>query len=202
MHEMQNIIFRRIHSARNTIAQMASNTAIFESMEWAAKTCITSLTAKGKILVCGNGGSAADAQHFAAELVGRFREERKGLPAIALTADTACLTAIANDYGYEHVFSRQVEAFGKHGDTLLCISTSGNSPNIINAATTANRCGIHTIGLTGGSGGELVKHCEKSIIVPYFLPTQLSTAHIQEAHIVLLHILCELIENRFMIGNA
>lgn len=146
-----------------------------------------------KILICGNGGSASDAQHFAAEIVGRFMRERKGWPAIALTTDTSIMSAIANDYGFETVFQRQVEAHGQPGDALIGLSTSGNSLNVINAVNKARELGIHTIGLLGGNGGDLRQTVHSAIVVP-----AVKTARIQEAHIFILHFWAEMIENMMM----
>jgi D-sedoheptulose 7-phosphate isomerase len=142
-----------------------------------------------KILFCGNGGSAADSQHLAAELIGRFRRERAALPAIALTTDTSILTALANDYSYDLVFARQVEAFGREGDVVVGISTSGNSPNVLRAMDTAKALGLHTIGLTGASGGKL-----KDMVDVCFCVPSNDTCHIQETHITVGHAVCELIE--------
>lgn len=142
-----------------------------------------------KIYLFGNGGSAADSQHIAAELVGRFQKERKGLPAIAFTTDTSILTAVGNDYGYEHIFSRQVEAHVLPGDVVIGISTSGNSSSVVEAIKKANEIGAYTVGLTGGAGGMLKELCDTSIVVP-----SSNTARIQEAHILIGHILCELVE--------
>jgi D-inositol-3-phosphate glycosyltransferase len=151
-----------------------------------------------KALVCGNGGSAADAQHIAAELVGRFKTPtRKALPTIALTADTAVLTAWANDAGYEHVFARQVEALGRPGDVLLAISTSGRSRNVVRALEAARRAGMRTIALLGDGGGDCRTLCDVAIAVP-----SQDTAHVQEVHIVVIHILCELIEARVLAQAA
>jgi len=144
------------------------------------------LRAGGKILACGNGGSAADAQHLAAELVGRFREERQALAAIALTADTALLTALGNDYGYQRVFARQVEALAQRGDVLLAFSTSGNSANVVEAAHTARRLGCTVIGFTGAGGGELARHADVLLKAP-----SSTVARIQEIHTLCIHVLCE-----------
>ncbi len=144
----------------------------------------------GKILICGNGGSAADSQHIAAEIVGRFKKERKGLPAIALTTDTSILTSVGNDYGYDYIFARQVEALCTPKDVLIGITTSGNSANIVRAIEAANEVGATTIGLTGGSGGKLNTLCKHNIVVPANV-----TARIQEAHIFIGHCLCEIIES-------
>ncbi len=146
----------------------------------------------GKLLVCGNGGSAADAQHFSAELLGRFERERAGLPAIALHADTSTVTAVANDYGYEQVFARQVQAFGRPGDVLVAISTSGNSPGILRAVEAAQRVGLGVVALTGRDGGALASLLRPSD-VEIRVPAQV-TARIQEVHILALHCLCELID--------
>jgi len=149
-----------------------------------------------KILICGNGGSAADSQHFAAELVGRFKLERKGLPAIALTTDTSILTAIGNDYGFDQIFERQVEALGKEGDILVGISTSGNSENVIRAVKKAKEIGIYTIGLLGKSGGKLKDLVDLSLVVP-----SNNTPRIQECHVLIYHIVCEEVEKRLLNDN-
>lgn len=157
-----------------------------------AKAITKALQDNKKILICGNGGSAADSQHFAAELTGRYKRERKGLRAIALSTDTSALTAIGNDYGYNHVFSRQVEALAMQGDVVIGISTSGNSQNIINALEVANKIGCITLSLSGRDGGLIKNLCDYSIIAPSD-----DTPRIQEIHILCIHILCELIEKSF-----
>jgi D-sedoheptulose 7-phosphate isomerase len=146
-----------------------------------------------KILLCGNGGSAADSQHIATELVGRYEQERRGIPAIALTTDTSALTAIGNDYGFERVFTRQVEALANEGDVLISISTSGNSPNILAAVMTANKIGCKTIGLTGATGKKLAGLCHACVLVP-----STRTSRIQEAHITIGHIWCEMVEKKVL----
>jgi D-sedoheptulose 7-phosphate isomerase len=143
----------------------------------------------GKLLVVGNGGSAADAQHFAAEIVGRFKMERKGLPAIALTTDTSILTAIGNDYGFDRVFSRQVEALAAPGDLIVGISTSGNSPNVLQALELAREKGCCTVGLLGKDGGTIKDVCDLALIVPTS-----DTPRVQEGHITIIHIVCDLLE--------
>ncbi len=150
----------------------------------------------GKILVCGNGGSAADAQHIAAELVGRYEKERRGLPAIALTTDTSALTAISNDYGYERVFARQVEALGRSGDLLIALSTSGDSPNVIAAVMAARHAGCRVIGMTGEKGKKLASLCDRCIMVP-----SARTARIQESHITVAHIWCEILDDNLDIAS-
>ena len=157
-----------------------------------AQLCIDCLKSGGKILLFGNGGSAADAQHIAAELVGRYKVERKSLPAIALTTDTSALTAIGNDYGYIHVFDRQVEALANKGDVAIGISTSGNSINVISALKLANDLGCITIGLSGKGGGDFNSLCDVNIVVP-----SEDTPRIQEMHIVIGHIICHLIDQEF-----
>lgn len=157
-----------------------------------ADVLIAALRDGHRILLCGNGGSAVQAQHFTAELVGRFRTERRPLPALALTAESATLTAIANDYAYETVFARQVEAFGTTGDVLIGLSTSGNSANILAALDAARRLGLITVGLTGRDGGEMRNRCDHGIFLP-----QRDTARIQEGHLMIIHLLCECIDQAF-----
>lgn len=162
----------------------------------AADRLVGVLKSGGKLLICGNGGSAADAQHLAAELVGRFEHERRGLPAIALTTDTSNLTAIGNDYGFARVFSRQVEALATSKDLLLGISTSGNSENILQAISAAKKLGCTTCGLTGKDGGAIAGAVDLNINIPVQ-----RTARVQEAHLTILHILCELIETAMENGE-
>ena len=147
------------------------------------------LSQGGKILLLGNGGSAADSQHIAAEIVGRYKRERKGLPAIALTTDTSIITSVGNDYGYEFIFSRQVEALCGPLDVVIGLSTSGNSPNVVRAIETAKQIGATTVGMTGGSGGKLTALCDFNLVMP-----SNDTPRIQEAHIFIGHVLCELAE--------
>ena len=154
-----------------------------------AELLATALANGRKILIAGNGGSAADAQHFAAELVGRFLMERRGLPALALTTDSSILTAVANDYGFERVFSRQVEALASAGDVVIGISTSGNSANILAALTAARQCGCATVGLLGRDGGAIASRVDLALIVGCT-----ETPHIQEMHVTIIHLLCQLIE--------
>lgn len=161
-----------------------------ENIERAALAIIDSLKKGGKLFVFGNGGSAADSQHIAAELVGRFKMERRPLPAIALTTDTSALTSIANDYGYEFVFSRQIEALASKGDVALGISTSGNSKNIIEAFKKAGSLGLKVIALSGGDGGKMKDVADISIVV-----ASRDTPRIQESHAMIGHILCGLIED-------
>ncbi len=150
------------------------------------------LRAGNKVLLCGNGGSAADAQHIAAELVGRYEQQRRAFPAISLTTDTSALTALSNDYGYEEVFTRQVQALAVAGDVLIAISTSGKSPNVIRAAEMARAIGCKIIALTGCSGEPLVSHCDLSVIIP-----SERTSRVQEAHITVGHLWCEMVDVMF-----
>lgn len=143
----------------------------------------------GKILLMGNGGSAADSQHIAAEIVGRYKKERKGLPAIALTTDTSILTSVGNDYGYEYIFSRQIEALCSPQDLVIGLTTSGNSPNVVRGIETAKQIGATTVGMTGGNGGKLTALCDHNLIMP-----SNDTPRIQEAHIFIGHSLCDLLE--------
>jgi D-sedoheptulose 7-phosphate isomerase len=161
-----------------------------------ADAAILALRNGNKILLCGNGGSAADAQHFSAELVGRYKKERRGLPAIALTTDSSAVTAISNDYGYDMVFSRQVEALGAKGDMLILISTSGNSQNLLEAAAKAKEKGIKTIGLLGKGGGKLLPLCDLAVVVPSD-----NTPRIQEMHGMAIHMICGLIEDGLFKGR-
>jgi D-sedoheptulose 7-phosphate isomerase len=160
---------------------------------YTAGVIVTEALERGnKVLLCGNGGSAADAQHIAAELTGRFKIERMPLPGIALTTDTSALTAIGNDYGFDQVFSRQVAALAKEGDVVIGISTSGNSLNVIYALETAKEMGCKAIGLSGKGGGKMNDVCDLNIIVPSD-----DTARIQEMHILIGHILCQLVDNEY-----
>jgi D-sedoheptulose 7-phosphate isomerase len=158
-----------------------------------ANAVIACLKNNGKIIIFGNGGSCADSQHMAAELVARFQKERKAFAAIALTADTPVLTAVGNDYGFDFIFSRQIEALGKPNDLAIAISTSGNSKNVIKAIQKATEVKVKTVCLTGGSGGKLAKITDISLIVP-----SNNTARIQEAHICILHAICEIVEEKLL----
>jgi D-sedoheptulose 7-phosphate isomerase len=185
-----NFIKLEIGESIKVINELEKN--CIEVISKSALVIIDSLKNGGKILICGNGGSAADSQHFAAELVGRFKKDRKPLPAIALTTDTSILTAWSNDYSFDTVFSRQIQALGNKNDVLFAITTSGNSKNIIEAVKIAKEMGIFTISLTGNNGGRIKEIADISIIVP-----SSDTARIQQAHSVIIHILCNIIENEF-----
>jgi len=155
------------------------------------------LTNGSKLLVMGNGGSAADSQHFVAEIVGRFKMERRALPAIALSTDTSILTAIGNDYGFESIFSRQVEALAAPGDIVVGLSTSGNSPNVLKALRVARDRGCRTIGLLGKDGGSIRTVCDLALVVP-----STDTPRIQEGHITIIHIVCDLVEKALFSGRS
>jgi len=161
-----------------------------------AEHIINTLQNGGKVLTCGNGGSAADAQHFAAELVGRYRRERPGWSAIALTVDPPVLTSLCNDYGFEQIFARQVQALGRPGDILVAISTSGRSKNVLAAVETASTLGIRTVGLTGQGTSQLGEIVDHHLPIP-----STNTAFIQQAHIAVIHIICELVEERLSGGT-
>jgi D-sedoheptulose 7-phosphate isomerase len=166
-----------------------------ESIEEAAEWIVQALLKGNKLMLCGNGGSAADCQHLAAEFTGRFVKDRKPLAALALSTDSSALTCIANDYSFDEVFSRQVLGLGRTGDCLLAISTSGNSRNVIRAAEAARSMGIRTMGLLGRDGGLLRGLCDLAVVVP-----STTTARIQEAHIFIGHTLCAMIESRLGLG--
>lgn len=184
---MKQLIKKRIAESIKTKESLCKNH--LDDIENVASAMIDSLRRGGKVLIFGNGGSAADSQHIAAELVGRFKKERRPIRAIALTTNTSTITAIANDYGYDVTFSRQIEALAESGDIAIGISTSGNSKNVVEAIAKSKSLGLMTIGLTGGDGGRLKKMCDISIAVD-----SKDTARIQESHIMVGHIICELIE--------
>lgn len=179
-----------IHSAlsdhQNTVTQLA---ALVPTILEAGEKLRACLNGGGKILLMGNGGSAADSQHIAAEIVGRYKKERRGMPAIALTTDTSILTSVGNDYGFNHIFSRQVEAHCNPGDVVIGISTSGSSANVVAGIEVAKAAGAYTIALIGGKGGRLAELCDLVLAMP-----STDTPRIQEAHILVGHILCDLIE--------
>jgi D-sedoheptulose 7-phosphate isomerase len=167
-----------------------------DSVLEAGRMLVAALSSGGKVLVFGNGGSAADAQHFAAELVNRFRSDRPALAAIALTTDTSILTSIANDSDFESVFSRQVEALGAPGDVAVAISTSGGSPNVLKAVEIAREKGLRTLGLAGRDGGKLARRVDLCLTVPHR-----ETARIQEVHSILIHLFCEMIDSSLYPGG-
>ena len=184
---MQEIIQQRIAEHINLAQALYQQQG--EKIEVAASVLAWALKTGKKVLFCGNGGSAADAQHLAAEFVGRYLLEREGLPAIALTTDTSILTAVANDYDFANVFARQVQALGNNGDVLIGISTSGDSPNVVRAIEVAKAKGLATIGFTGQGGGKMRELCDVCLAVDSKV-----TARTQEMHILMGHILCELLD--------
>ncbi len=189
----------RAHFEASAAAQQAAAEHLRETVATAAEAMTRSLLDGGKILACGNGGSAGDAMHIASELVNRFEFDRPALPAVALTADTPTLTSIANDSSYEQVFARQISALGASGDVLLAISTSGHSPNVAAAAAAAQSRGLRVVALTGRDGGELAGALGPSDVEIRAPST--STARIQETHLVALHALCDLIDRQLFGGG-
>ena len=182
--------FKAIFESHQKAVEKSASDAQFEVLEKISRAILKALKSGNKILFCGNGGSAADSQHVAAELIGRFKRNRKSLPAIALTTDTSILTAVANDYDFSHIFSRQVEGLGIKGDILIGISTSGNSKNILEAVNQAKTQEIFTVGFTGDNGGALKDICDLC-----FRAQSSKTPHIQEVHITAFHAICEVVED-------
>lgn len=186
---MNDFVQDEFNKALANFNAMAADEGLRRQIGQAVAMCVEALHASGKLLFAGNGGSAADAQHWAGELVSRFYYDRPGLPAIALTTDTSILTAIGNDYGYDYTFARQVEALGREGDVFVAISTSGNSANIIRAAEAARERGVKVIGFTGQGGGKLAPLSDICFRIP-----SSETPRIQEGHEFIGHLLCALIE--------
>lgn len=181
------MVLEELNQHKQTIDNVIAT--LIPDIEKGCELVTQTLLAGGKILLAGNGGSAADAQHIAAELAGRYVKERKALPGIALTVDTSAMTAIGNDYGFDHIFSRQLEAMARPDDLFIAISTSGNSKNILHALNTANELGCKTLGLSGRDGGQMNELCDLNIIVPDQV-----TARIQEMHILIGHIFCNAVD--------
>lgn len=194
---MNNHITAQIVEAQRIMSAMLADKVLLTKLEAAAQACIECMKHGGKILLAGNGGSAADAQHIAGEFVSRFAFDRPGLPAIALTTDTSILTAIGNDYGYEKLFVRQVQAHGQKGDIFIGYSTSGKSPNVLLAFEEAHSRGLVCIGLTGNRGGAMRELCDHLLEVP-----SADTPKIQEGHLVLGHIICGLVESAIFMDLA
>jgi len=184
---MKPLIYKSLAAHREGLDKV--ETEMQGAIEAAGRLMLQTLQNGNKVLLCGNGGSAADAQHIAAELTGRFLKERRGLPAVALTTDTSALTAIGNDYGFERIFERQVEALAVEGDLLVGISTSGNSANVLRALERANDLGCLTLGLSGRDGGAMNDLCDLNLVVPVQ-----ETARIQEMHILIGHLLCAMVD--------
>jgi D-sedoheptulose 7-phosphate isomerase len=185
---MKKAIMEEFQSHLETIQSVIGT--MEDDLEKASQMAVDTINRGNKVLLCGNGGSAADAQHIAAEFTGRYKTERRGLSAIALTTDTSALTAIGNDYGYDRVFDRQVEALANEGDLLIGISTSGNSKNIISALSLAKEMGCQTLGFSGRDGGAMNDVCNINLVVP-----SNNTPRIQEMHILFGHTICQCIDN-------
>lgn len=188
---MNEYFLEQLNQTSEIICQMKADAPMHNVMTMVAGACVESIKNGGKVLLAGNGGSAADAQHIAGELVSRFAFDRPGLPAIALTTDTSILTAIGNDYGYEKLFERQIQALGNAGDIFIAYTTSGSSKNILTALVEARRKGLVCVGVTGSGRGPVVELCDYVFAVP-----SISTPKIQEGHLVIGHTLCGLIEEK------
>jgi len=186
---MKQKIKEIIADSITTKAHLLYDAKSLQTIEESARLASAVLKKGGKILICGNGGSAADSQHFAAELVGRFQKERRAYSALALTTDTSILTSLSNDYAFDKVFERQIEALGTRHDLLFAISTSGKAKNVLAAVKRAKKMGLKTVGLTGKDGGDLAKIADVPLVVPSAV-----TARIQESHILIIHIICALVE--------
>jgi D-sedoheptulose 7-phosphate isomerase len=198
-HDVRSDLLARVREgfAENARVMAATREAAAERVAAAAQLMIAALRGGGRVLAFGNGGSAADAQHLAAELAGRYERERPALAALALTANASDLTAIGNDYGFEHVFARLVEAHGRPGDVAIAISTSGNSENVLRGVDAARARGLRCVGLIGKGGGKLAARVDVAIVVPAD-----RTARVQEAHGAIVHLLCELVEQALFPGPA
>lgn len=196
MSNPADFVRSEIGKTASVIAAMLADGRLLAEVERVAELCVAAIGRGRKLMFAGNGGSAADAQHLAAELVGRLDGDRAGLPALALTTDTAILTAVGNDFGYGEVFRRQVDAVGTAGDVLVAISTSGRSQNVLMALEAARAKGIVTVGMTGAKGAGMQASCDACLVVP-----SADTQKIQEGHIVLGHIVCGLIERRLFPGR-
>jgi D-sedoheptulose 7-phosphate isomerase len=183
-------IQNEFNAHQSVLAETANS--LSEAISAAGELILATLKAGNKILLFGNGGSAGDAQHIAAELTGRYKTERRGLPAIALSTDTSAITAIGNDYGFDRIFDRQVEAIGNEGDLLIGISTSGNSRNVLRALAFGKDNGMNTLGFSGRNGGEMINLCDINLIIP-----SNDTARIQEMHITIGHVLCGIVDSAF-----
>jgi len=191
-----DVIATHLTRSLEAFTRATKDAAMLESARRIAASIVAALCAGNKLLLVGNGGSAADAQHIAAEIVGRYKKERRAYAAIALTTDTSALTAIGNDYGYDHVFARQVEGLGTRGDVLLAISTSGRSPSILNALRKARERGLVTIGFTGENGLAMAELCDQLLIAPSD-----DTPIIQQLHLATAHGICEMVEQAMMAAS-
>ncbi len=187
-----DVVQQKLREGLGVIEALARDSALHATLVAAADVTASALRAGHKLMVAGNGGSAADAQHLAAEFVGRFIDDRPAMRAVALTSDSSILTAVGNDYGFERIFARQIEALGQKGDVFFAISTSGNSPNVLRALERCREQGIAAIGLTGNSGGKMSSLCDYCLRMPSDV-----TMYIQQAHLALEHIFCLLVEQRY-----
>ena len=194
---IKQVIDEQFQHAYEVKKKLLKDEKIKISIQEVAEKCIEVYRRGNKTLIAGNGGSASDSQHMAAELSGRFNFDRPGLPSISLAANTSAITAIGNDYGYDKVFSRQLQADGIEGDMFIGISTSGNSPNILKAIEECKKKGIIAVGLTGASGHKMTEVCDYCILVP-----SESTARIQECHILIIHSLCAVVEESLFVGGC
>jgi len=192
---MTDLVRRQLAQSIETMSQVLADETIHDAVVEAGRITADAMKHGHKLLVCGNGGSAADSQHLVAEFVSRLTVDRPALRAVALTTDTSILTAIGNDYSYENIFERQVEALGQKGDVLLAVSTSGNSPNCLKALKLARKLGLHTVAYTGNGGGKMKSEADISVIIPSSV-----TMNIQESHLALEHIFCMCVE-RFYFGE-
>lgn len=188
---MQEHISDILNDSFNNLQKVISDKGLILEIETITTKIIKAFKDGNKLLLCGNGGSASDAQHIAAELSGRFIKERKPLYAEALHVNSSYMTAVSNDYGFEYTYSRMLEAIGKKGDVLIALSTSGNSENVVNAVKMANSLDMLSVGMSGGTGGKIKELCQHNIIIP-----SSNTARIQEAHIIVGHIFCQIIEDK------
>ena len=193
MNEMIDLVRETLLEGLSVSEAVARDAALHATLTQAAEATAAALRSGHKLMVAGNGGSAADAQHLVAEFVCRLVDDRPAMRAVALTTDTSILTAVGNDYGYERVFARQIEALGQPGDVFLAISTSGNSPNVLRALELSRAMGIVTIGLTGRTGGKMPPLCDYCLSIPSDV-----TMYIQQAHLALEHIFCMIVERRYL----
>ena len=186
---MQAIIKKQLEASIHVKQAMLADVDLLNTVEKIATACVKAFRDGNKILLAGNGGSAADAQHIAAEFVGRYEQDRSGIPALALSTNSSTVTAVANDYGYNAIFQRQIQALGKKGDVFFGFTTSGRSPNVVAAVQECKRLGLISVGMTGAGGGDLLELCDYCICVPSG-----NTARVQESHITIGHVICSLVE--------
>ena len=188
-YTMLNDIKAQLRTSLEIKQQLLSNDSFLQLIEEVTNRCIQAFRHGNKVMFAGNGGSASDALHLAAEFVGRYEQDRSGIPALALSANTSTVTAVANDYGYEAIFQRQIQALGREGDVFFGLSTSGRSPNVVAAIQECKRLGIVTVGMTGSGGGDMLELCDYCLRIPSD-----NTARIQESHITVGHIICSMVE--------